>query len=174
MQKSIVESGNRSSNSTYQVAGFFRRAFAGLLDALIVLSLVLATFVFVQKILGRTVPLLKNIGVDWFIELFIGKNIDGLVFVSVCFLITFSYLFCQLRWQGKTLAQYVLRIRLINEYGENPSTFQLLLRIVVGFISFIFAGLGYFWMLADSQGRTWGDMVAKTYVVKASLVNREK
>ena len=57
----------------------------------------------------------------------------------------------------------VWKIRLINDYGYNPSWPTCFLRLTFALLSFAFFGLGYLWRLFKPY--TWHDRLSQTRVV---------
>jgi len=66
---------------------------------------------------------------------------------------------------GQTLGMQAWRLRLDTQEGGRPSLRQCLLRSLVGFASLLCAGLGYWWIWLDRDGRAWHDRASNTRVV---------
>jgi uncharacterized RDD family membrane protein YckC len=70
---------------------------------------------------------------------------------------------------GQTVGKKVMNIRVIDFAGGGPiGPGRALLRYVGRILSAIPCGLGYFWMLWDSEKQTWHDKIATTVVVPTS------
>lgn len=69
------------------------------------------------------------------------------------------------RRNGQTLGMQAWRLRLENADGGRPSLRQCLLRILAGVPALLCAGLGYWWIWLDRQGRAWHDRASNTRVV---------
>lgn len=70
---------------------------------------------------------------------------------------------------GQTLGNKALNIRVIDaDAGDAIGYGRAFLRWVVSFFSGMVIGLGYLWMLWDSNNQTWHDKAAKSVVVKVS------
>ncbi len=77
------------------------------------------------------------------------------------------YLFFGYFWtrSGQTLGMQVWRIRVENADGTSISWMQALLRYMMGWASWLALGLGYLWMLWDSERLTWTDRFSESRVV---------
>lgn len=70
---------------------------------------------------------------------------------------------------GQTVGKRAMSIRVIDFAGGGPlGPGRALLRYVGRILSAIPCGLGYFWMLWDSEKQTWHDKIATTVVVPTS------
>ena len=67
---------------------------------------------------------------------------------------------------GQTLGMQAWGLRIQNADGSAIDLWQALLRFVVAIGSWLFAGLGFLWLLWDKQGRTWHDIYSDTRVVR--------
>ena len=95
-----------------------------------------------------------------------GEAVQGPLFNSALFLVTF--LFFMIFWtrSGQTLGMMAWRIRVQTEDGQAISGLQALLRFFTAGLSFICLGAGYWWMLIDKQQRTWHDRYSESRVVQ--------
>ncbi|WP_404363419.1 RDD family protein [Marinobacter sp.] len=77
------------------------------------------------------------------------------------------YLFFGYFWTrtGQTLGMQVWRIRVENANGTSITWVQALLRYMMGWLSWAPLGLGYLWMIWDSEKRTWTDRFSESRVV---------
>ena len=70
---------------------------------------------------------------------------------------------------GQTVGKRAMSIRVIDFAGAGPiGPGRALIRYVGRIVSAIPCGLGYFWMLWDSEKQTWHDKFATTVVVPTS------
>jgi uncharacterized RDD family membrane protein YckC len=101
-----------------------------------------------------------------------GEAVQGPVFNSVLFLVTF--LFFMLFWtrSGQTVGMMAWRIRIQTTEGTAINGMQALLRFFAAGASFLCLGAGYWWMLFDKQQRTWHDRYSESCVVQ--LPKRQK
>ena len=77
-------------------------------------------------------------------------------------------------FRDATLGMQTWRLKLVTESGEKPDLAQYLLRAVLGFISLVVFGLGYFWMLLDPQKITFHDRYSKTRIVQIEKPAKKK
>ncbi|WP_111496635.1 MULTISPECIES: RDD family protein [Marinobacter] len=66
---------------------------------------------------------------------------------------------------GQTLGMQVWRVRIENADGTSIRWYQALLRYLTGWLSWLIGGLGYLWMLWDSENRSWTDRASESRVV---------
>lgn len=69
-------------------------------------------------------------------------------------------------WKGTTLGGIVLNLRVIRTDGADPRPADAVIRGLSGILSIVALGIGYLWMLQDSEMQTWHDKIAGTLVVK--------
>lgn len=83
------------------------------------------------------------------------------------YLVMVSFAFFGWFWThgGQTLGMRAWKIRLCTTDGNPISWGQALIRFACGLISFGFAGLGFLWILFDSQGRSWHDLASGSRIV---------
>jgi len=55
-------------------------------------------------------------------------------------------------------------VKVLNFDGQRPTREQRLTRLFAGALSFLAAGLGLVWALADEESLTWHDHISKTFV----------
>ncbi len=135
-------------------AGFFRRLFAGLIDAIVLLTIWAVSFVGIELLTQ-----LRGPGV-W--EMFFT-------------LILSIYLY--LGWLKAshigTLGYRLLRIRVVDIYGRRPSAQRMILRCLIQVFVVAWLRNFYFdflWMASQSDRRKLSDQFAGTYVVRTAAV----
>jgi uncharacterized RDD family membrane protein YckC len=69
-------------------------------------------------------------------------------------------------WRGTTLGGIVFRLRLIRLNGRPPDFTVALVRALGACLSFVVAGLGFFWASWNPEKQSWHDMIAGTVIVK--------
>ena len=67
--------------------------------------------------------------------------------------------------QGHTLGMASWRLRLERLDGALPTWGDTVRRLAAALLSWLPAGLGWWWTMFDAQGRTWHDMLSNTRVV---------
>lgn len=125
---------------TVQNAGLGRRLGAALYDALLVLALMfLATLPFIAVRGGAPV------------------EPGDPVYRLVMFLV--AWLFYAIFWSqyGRTLGLQSWRLRIETEDGRKPTFAAASLRFIAAIVSWLPAGLGFWWQLWDRDKLTWHD-----------------
>ncbi len=95
-----------------------------------------------------------------------GTAVSGM-WVQLILLIE-AYAFFVFFWtrRGQTLGMLAWRLRVAG--GDAPiSLRQAHLRIAGGILSLACLGLGHIWMLFDSRGRTWPDILSRSSIERA-------
>jgi uncharacterized RDD family membrane protein YckC len=135
-----------------QVAPMSQRAFAGLVDALIVL---VGAAVFVMVVLKAGLPMPQ------------AKAGFLLAMAAPCvFWAIYQYLF--LVYAGTTPGMQMARLRLVTFDGVPARRHVRRGRSVAIVLSTLSLGLGLFWALLDEDTLCWHDRITRTYVVTGS------
>ena len=132
-----------------QNTSLFRRVAAMLYDGLLILALLfLATLPFIAIRGGEPVEANEN-------RLY--QLLLGVVIYS--FYVGF--------WvrSGRTLGMQSWRLQLETKDGSEISIATATIRFFAALLSFVPAGLGYFWSLWDKDKLTWHDRISKTRIV---------
>jgi uncharacterized RDD family membrane protein YckC len=85
-----------------------------------------------------------------------------------CWLATGVYAIASWGRGGQTLGMRPWRIRVVAADGGKPSRKTLILRYLVGHVSLLLAGLGFWWAWLDREKRTWHDRASGTRVVRVA------
>lgn len=154
-----------ASERRYRVVGFWRRALAGAVDAVLLGPVALGLAVVVATVGGRPPHSWTELGPTWAVELAIegGAGIAALVMAAIVVLL-YHFLFLWLR--GQTPGKQLVGVRVVDVWGERPSLGRALLRSAMMFLSVAGAGLGVLWIAADRERRALHDWVAGTYAVR--------
>ena len=126
----------------------------GLLVTAIWIAVTVAHLVFFRFVLGQKAEEIGIQGVDiWSLRLL-------LVLITTLFFVFF--------WQrgGMTLGMQAWRLRVQTLDGESISLKQSLVRCLTAWLSLAALGIGYWWVLFDSQCRSWPDIASGTQTVK--------
>lgn len=80
------------------------------------------------------------------------------------YLLIISFVFFAWFWchGGQTLGMTAWRLRLSSLDGQPVSLRQAGLRFAAAIISWLALGLGFFWIMIDTERRSWHDRVSKT------------
>lgn len=127
-------------------AGLWRRLAAMLYDTLVLMAL-------------------------WMLVGFIGVALNGgeanesPLFHSALLVVTFAFLAFFWMRGGMTLGMQAWRLRVQTRDGGPITLSQCLIRFVGGLLSLAAFGLGYWWILFDSENRSWSDLASDSRVV---------
>lgn len=79
-------------------------------------------------------------------------------------LIATTYLFFSLFWSryGRTLGMQAWRLRIETPEGHRPDFVVASMRFFAAIVSFLPAGLGFWWQLVDKEGLSWHDRISGT------------
>nr|WP_297459517.1 RDD family protein [uncultured Halomonas sp.] len=103
-----------------------------------------------------------------------GEANESPLFHSVLFVVTFTFFAFFWMRGGMTLGMQAWRLRVQNSDGRPLSLMQCLLRFVAAAFSLAVGGLGYWWMLFDSEKRSWSDIASDSRVVVLPKTERKK
>jgi uncharacterized RDD family membrane protein YckC len=164
----VAPPGRREAPSVY-VVGFWKRLLAATVDLAIVIPAAVVMTLIVSKIAGVHLPPsnLKVLDIDMWIDLVLATD-PALVMGIVMFLaIGLIYLLVFQIVVGRTLGMRLLRMKIIDVYGERPSPGRCALRCGGYLASVATLFLGFLWMGFDSEKRGLQDWIAGTYVIRA-------
>ncbi|MFW2373956.1 MAG: RDD family protein [Gammaproteobacteria bacterium] len=88
--------------------------------------------------------------------------------LSSFFLLSFVFFGWFWTHGGQTLGMRTWRIQLITESGATISWKIAFVRFLAGLLSIMCFGLGFLWSLADSEKRTWHDILSDTRLIQLS------
>lgn len=131
----------------FNLAGFFPRAAAFLIDLVIVAVVAYATLKIGLMVAGG------------------GSRNAGYLYPALFVLASTYFIFLH-ALSGRTIGKMLMRIRVINSEGEDLGVWGAFLRWAGYFISAAVMLAGFFWAAFDSEGQAWHDKIAGTYVVK--------
>ncbi len=152
------------------VVGFWKRFAAGLIDIAIVVPAALLVILIASKAAGVHLPArnMKLLDVDMWIDLVLATD-PALVMGFVLFLaIAVTYLLVFHITLGRTLGMRVLKIKIIDVYGDPPSPARCVARCAGYLAGVATLFLGFLWIGFDSEKRGLQDWIAGTYVIKAT------
>ncbi len=160
---------SRRDAPVVHVVGFWKRAVAATVDLAIVIPTALLLTFLVSKISGIRLPAnnLRVSDIDLWIDLVLAAD-PALVMAMVMFTaVGLVYLFVFHIVLGRTLGMRLLKLRVIDVYGERPSPARCAARCAGYLASAATLCLGFLWMGFDSEKRALQDWIAGTYVVRA-------
>ena len=166
IQRSVAP-GRREAASVY-VVGFWKRLAAAAVDFAVIVPVALFITFIVSKASGVHLPAknLKVTDVDMWIDLVLATN-PAIVMGLVLFIaITLIYLFVFHMTLGRTLGMRVLKMKVIDVYGDPPSPARCAARCAGYLASIATLFLGFLWIGFDSEKRGLQDWIAGTYVIR--------
>lgn len=149
----------------FHAVGFWKRLLAGLIDAAIVVPIGLLLAWIVGKIAGFG-GLPPDLGLDYWLLLLLGTDPSMVTAVVILLATATLYLLFFQITMAQTLGMRALRVRIIDIYGDPPTTSRAALRTGGCLLNLATLGLGFLWTGFDSEKRGLHDWVAGTYVVK--------
>jgi uncharacterized RDD family membrane protein YckC len=150
------------------VVGFWKRLAAGLIDFLVILPVAMVITFIVSKIANVHLPAknIKLLDVDMWIDLVLATN-SALVMALVLFIaITLTYLLIFQITLGRTLGMRVLKMKIIDVYGDPPSPARCVARCAGYLAGIATLFLGFLWIGFDNEKRGLQDWIAGTYVIR--------
>ena len=154
---------------TVYVVGFWKRFAAAIVDLAIVIPISLLVTLIVSKIAGVHLPPsnLRILDIDLWIDLVLATDPALLMAFILFTAIGMTYLLVFHIILGRTLGMRLLKIRIIDVYGEKPSPARCAARCAGYLAGVATLFLGFLWMGFDSEKRGLQDWIAGTYVIRA-------
>jgi uncharacterized RDD family membrane protein YckC len=151
------------------VVGFWKRALAAAIDFAVVIPAWLLVTLIVGKISGVGLPPsnLKLLDIDLWIDLLLATDPAIVMGIVLFIAIGMGYLLISHIVLGRTLGMRVLKLRIIDVYGDAPSPGRCAARCAGYLASAATLFLGFLWMGFDSEKRGLQDWIAGTYVIRA-------
>jgi uncharacterized RDD family membrane protein YckC len=162
-----VPRGSRTAAPTFYVAGFWRRLAAGLIDVAVLAPVMLLLTWLAAIVTGIHLPAANHRGLDFWLDMFLAGEPALIGGIGLALAIALIYLFLFQATTGRTLGMRVLRVRVIDLFGDPPSMLRTAARTAAYLASIATLGLGFFWIGFDSEKRALHDWLAGTYVVVA-------
>ena len=165
---STVAPSRREAPGVY-VVGFWKRLVAATVDLAIVIPAALLMTLIVSKIAGVHLPPsnLKLLDVDMWIDLVLATDPALVMGIAMFLAIGLIYLLVFQIVVGRTLGMRLLKMKIIDVYGERPSPARCVARCGGYLASVATLFLGFLWMGFDSEKRGLQDWIAGTYVIRA-------
>ncbi len=148
------------------VVGFWRRAVGAAIDALVVIPAALLLALGAGRLAGVTLPDARRTAIDYWLDLAIAGEPALWGTVGLVAAIGVIYLFLFQMTLGRTLGMRVMKLRVIDVYGEPPSVTRAALRTLGYLVGILTLGLGFVWMGFDAEKRGLHDWIGGTYVIR--------
>jgi uncharacterized RDD family membrane protein YckC len=158
----------REAASVY-VVGFWKRWAAAAIDFAIVIPASLIVTLIASKLAGIHLPP-SNVhltDIDLWIDLVLATDPALLMALVLFIAIGEVYLLVFHITRGRTLGMQLLKIKVIDVYGDPPSPRRCIARCAAYLASAATLFLGFLWIGFDSEKRGLHDWIAGTYVIKA-------
>jgi uncharacterized RDD family membrane protein YckC len=150
------------------VVGFWRRLVAAAVDLAIVFPAALIITAIVSWITSVQLPTnLHLLDIDLWIDLVLATDPALVMALGLVGAIGLAYLLVLQIVIGRTLGMRLLRIKIIDVYGDPPSPARCVARCGGYLASVATLFLGFLWMGFDSEKRGLQDWIAGTYVIRA-------
>lgn len=94
-----------------------------------------------------------------------GEANESPLFHSILLVVTFAFFAYFWTRAGMTLGMQAWRLRVQSVEGRPLTLLECLARFVTAIVSLAAFGLGYWWVLFDSEKRSWPDIVSRSRVV---------
>ncbi len=157
----------RASAPTFYVAGFWRRFLAAAIDSAVILPVSLLMCWVAGAIGGVSLPASRHHGLDFWLDLLLATDPALVGALGLTLAIATVYLLVFQITLGRTLGMKALKIRIIDIYGDEPSTARAVVRTAGYLASIATLGLGFLWTGFDGEKRGLHDWISSTYVVRA-------
>lgn len=164
----VREAPRKREAATVHVVGFWKRLLAAAIDFSIVIPASLLMTLLVTKIAGVHLPP-SNIhltDIDQWLDLALRTDPALVTAFVMLIAIGMTYLLVFQIVLGRTLGMRVLRMKVIDVYGERPSPARCCARTAGYLASVATLFLGFLWMGFDSEKRALQDWIAGTYVIR--------
>lgn len=157
----------RPAASTVTVAGFWRRFGAAAIDGGVIVPVSLLLTGIASAIAGIHLPPGKHRDLDFWLDLMLTSDPAVMTAVIITLAVTSIYLFVFQATMAQTLGMRVLKLRIIDVYGDPPSYLKVGLRTAGYLASLATMFLGFLWIGFDAEKRGLHDWIAGTYVIRA-------
>ena len=159
----------RREAKAVHVVGFWKRLVAAAIDLAIVIPVALLVTWVVSKIAGVHLPPnnLHLTDLDLWLDLVLATDPALVMGMALFVAIGLVYLLVSHITLGRTLGMRVLKMKVIDLYGDPPSPGRCVLRCAGYLASALTLSLGFLWIGFDSEKRGLQDWIAGTYVIRA-------
>lgn len=157
----------RPAADTVTVVGFWRRFAAAMIDLAIIVPVAAVLIVVASAIAGIHLPPSRVRGVDFWLDLILTSDPAMMTAIVITIAVATIYLYVFQATIAQTLGMRVLKLRVIDVYGERPSFARVGLRTAGYLLGLATVFLGFLWIGFDAEKRGLHDWIAGTYVIRA-------
>jgi uncharacterized RDD family membrane protein YckC len=157
----------REAPSVY-VVGFWKRLAAASIDLVVILPIAMLITFIVSKVANVHLPAknIKLLDVDMWIDLVLAGSSALVMALGLFIAIALTYLLVFHITLGRTLGMRVLKMKVIDIYGDPPSPARCLARCAGYLAGVATLFLGFLWIGFDNEKRGLQDWIAGTYVIR--------
>lgn len=158
-----------SAAPAVHVVGFWKRGMAAAIDFAIILPVALLLTLLIGKIAGIHMPPsnLHLTDLDLWLDLVLRTDPALVMSISMITAIAMLYALVFQITQGRTLGMRVLKLKIIDVWGDRPSPGRCVARCFGYLAGVATLFLGVLWIGFDSEKRGLQDWIAGTYVIRA-------
>jgi uncharacterized RDD family membrane protein YckC len=148
------------------VAGFWRRLAASMVDLVVALPIAYLLAKIAGHFANVHLPAARRTGIDYWLDLALAGDpaLWGGIGLSGAIVALYLYLFQVMA--AATPGMRLLRMRVIDPYGDPPGAIRAGVRVVGYLAAICTLSLGFLWIGFDREKRGLHDWLAGTYVVK--------
>jgi len=161
-----LRSSARAGTATVHVAGFWRRLAAAMIDLGVVAPVALILTWFTSLITGISLPPSRTRGLDFWLDLALSSDPALLTAFGLLIAVGLIYLLVFQITTARTLGMRVLKLRIIDVYGDPPTSARCAVRTLGYLAGAATLLLGFLWIGFDSEKRGLHDWLAGTYVIR--------
>ncbi|HEY5948444.1 MAG TPA: RDD family protein [Kofleriaceae bacterium] len=157
----------REAPSVY-VVGFWKRFAAAAIDFFVILPVAIVITFIVSKVANVHLPAknIKLLDVDMWIDLVLAGSSALVMALGLFIAIALTYLLVFHITLGRTLGMRVLKMKVIDVYGDPPSPARCVARCAGYLAGVATLFLGFLWIGFDNEKRGLQDWIAGTYVIR--------
>ena len=157
----------REAPSVY-VVGFWKRLAAAMIDFFVILPVAMLIIFIVSKVADVHLPAkrIKLLDVDKRNDLELAANSAHVMALVLFIAIALTYLLVFHITLGRTLGMRVLKMKIIDIYGDPPSPARCVARCAGYLAGLATLFLGFLWIGFDNEKRGLQDWIAGTYVIR--------
>ena len=157
----------RAGTVTVQVAGFWRRLGAAMVDLAIVAPVALILTWIASLIAGVHLPPSRTRSIDFWLDLALSSDPALVMAFGLLTAVGLIYLLIFQITTARTVGMRLLGLRIIDLYGDPPTSARCAVRTLGYLAGAATLLLGFLWIGFDSEKRGLHDWLAGTYVIKA-------
>jgi uncharacterized RDD family membrane protein YckC len=150
-----------------RVAGFWQRFVAAWVDLAVIVPVGLVLTWIASRLGNVHLPPSRIRGPDFWLDLVLHSDPWLMTGVAMFLVVITVYMMVFQLLLGQTLGMRLLRMRVIDVWGERPSIARCAARTAGYLVGIATAMLGFLWVGFDSEKRGLHDWIAGTYVIKA-------